>query len=161
MFLNKLNIKSRHVYANTKIRFLRAWPKFRKEERRPVVQKNHGRIQTSVETMFHPFLIGSSPSSTPVFLSSFSPLLQPYAGVQIFFPLPFSPFSPLATLFYPFASSFSLFFFLLFFSIEFLFSLHSVVSNLRPSLDVSTRGLYCARLCPDNPLHSFKIVSRN
>lgn len=115
MFLNKLNIKSRHVYANTKIRFLRAWPKFRKEERRPVVQKNHGRIQTSVETMFHPFLIGSSPSSTPVFLSSFSPLLQPYAGVQIFFPLPFSPFSPLATLFYPFASSFSLFFFLLFF----------------------------------------------
>lgn len=163
MFLNKLNIKSRHVYANTKIRFLRAWPKFRKEERRPVVQKNHGRIQTSVETMFHPFLIGSSPSSTPVFLSSFSPLLQPYlrARANFFFPFHFLPFHLLPRSFTlsPLLSfSFSFFFF---FSIEFLFSLHSVVSNLRPSLDVSTRGLYCARLCPDNPLHSFKIVSRN
>lgn len=46
----------------------------------------------------------------------FSPLLQPYLRARAnFFSPPFSPFSPLATLFYPFASSFSPFFFLLFF----------------------------------------------
>lgn len=139
-----------------------AW-KFRKvKKRRPVVQKNHGRIQTSVETMFHPFFIGSSPPSMPIFLSSFFHLFcnPTYARVQIFFPLHFLPFHLLPRSFTLSPLLFLLFSFF-FFSIEFLFSLHSVVLNLRPSLDVSTRGLYCARLCPDNPLHSFKIVSRN
>lgn len=97
----------------------------------------------------------------PYFFLHFHLFCNPtYARVQFFFPLHFLPFhllprsftlSPLLFLFFPF----------FFFSIEFLFSLHSVVLNVRPSLDVSTRGLYCTRLCPDNPLHSFKIVSRN
>lgn len=81
-----------------------------------MVQKNHGRIQTSVETMFHPFLIGSSPSSTPVFLSSFSPLLQPYlrARANFFFPFHFLPFHLLPhsfTLSPLLSFSFSFFFF--------------------------------------------------
>lgn len=52
----------------------------------------------------------------PYFFLHFHLFCNPtYARVQFFFSPPFSPFSPLATLFYPFASSFSLFSFLLFF----------------------------------------------
>lgn len=92
---------------------------------------------------------------TPLFLSSFSPFCNPtYARVQIFFfPSIFSLFTSCHALL-PFRLFFFSFFLSsFFFSIEFLYSLHSVVLNLRPSLDVSTRGLYCARLCPDNPSH--------
>lgn len=164
--LNKLNIKSRHVYANTKIRFLRAWhgnsERWRSEGqwlRKITVEFKHPSKRCFIPSS-SALLLPRCPYFFLHFFTSFATYAPTYARVQIFFPLHFLPFHLLPRSFTLSPLLFLLFSFF-FFSIEFLFSLHSVVLNLRPSLDVSTRGLYCARLCPDNPLHSFKIVSRN
>lgn len=126
-----------------------------------MVQKNHGRIQTSVETMFHPFLIGSSPSSTPVFLSSFSPLLQPYlrARANFFSPSIFSLFTSCHALL-----PFRLFFLSLFLSSFFFPSSFSSLctASFQTCTQASTFllaafiALACALITPYTRLRSYR-----
>lgn len=93
-FLNKLNIKSRHVYANTKIRFLRAWPKFRKVEERSGSEKSRSNSnirRNDVSSLLHRLFSSLDARISFFIFTSFATL--PTRACNFFFPSIFSLFT--------------------------------------------------------------------